>query len=145
MHRRGIDWAPRVAAALVTVIIGKAHSDLFGNPENTKIGISIFLGSSALFNASTIFFYDKILDGKLSSDLQSMAYYAVVLNVLAWIAYMSHQSPQVANIMISALTYGIFTRLMWISDGDNDVGAGRDLLRRVVDWGKKIHFKEAQI
>lgn len=144
MHRRGLDWPARLAAALVTILIGEAHGMCFGDPSNTRLGVSVYLATSALFNASAIFCYDRILKGQLSSDLQHLAYWAIILNFLAWVTYMFQMSPQVVNIMITALTYGTFTRLLWVSDGDTDVGGWRDLLRRVADWRKSIHFKEAQ-
>jgi hypothetical protein len=141
MNRRGIDWAPRIAAAIATVAIGEAHLLIFGNPVNTRAGISVYLATSALFNAASIFCYAHLLTNKLSSDLQKLAYCAIILNGLAWITYMLELSPRVVNDMVQALTYGTFTRLLWISDGDSDVGGWRDLLRRAADWCMGIHFR----
>jgi hypothetical protein len=108
------------------------------------LAVSLYLGTSALFNAIAILCYDRILRGKLSSDLQHLAYGAIILNFLAWVTYMFNMSPQVVNIMTSAVTYGTFTRLLWVSDGDTDVGWWRDILRRAANWLKSLHFKEAQ-
>lgn len=144
MHRRGIDWGPRIACVIATLIVDNAHELFFGNPDNNKFAVSIYFLSSALFMVAALFCYAKLLQAKILSDLMELVYLAMVLNGIAWLTYMSGHSLKTINIMFEALTYGTYARLLWIHDGDLDVGAGRDLLRRVVDWGKKIHFKEAQ-
>lgn len=144
MHRRGIEWPERACAALVTLILEAVHNRLFGCQESTRIAVTVYLSTSALFNVAAILCYDRVLRGQLSADLQKLAYCAIILNFLGWATYMFQRSPQVVNIMTAALTYGTFTRLLWISDGDTDVGGWRDLLRRATDWSSSIHFKEAQ-
>lgn len=144
MNRRGIDWQSRIFAALATVIIGEVHERSFGNPESTRLAVTVYLSTSALFNAFALLCYTRIVRGKLSSDLQHLAYGAIILNFMAWVTYMFNMSPQVVNIMTSAVTYGTFTRLLWVSDGDIDVGGWRDLLHRSNNWLKGLHFKEAK-
>lgn len=153
MHRRGIEWAERVCAAAVTLILGEIHRHAFGCESSTRLAVSIYLGTSALFNLAAIICYDRILGGRLRSDLQVMTEVAIALNFLGWLTYMFQSSPVVVNIMTEALTYGTFVRLLWISDGDTDVGGWRDavrrladmwnnLLRRAVDWHQGVFFEK---
>lgn len=144
MHRRGIDWGPRVGCAIATFSIDHAHELFFGHPENTRAAVSVYFFSSALFMVGSIFCYAHMLRAKLASDLMDLAYLAMVLNGIAWATYMGGHSLKTINIMIEALTYGTYARLLWIHDGDLDVGGWRDVVRRVSDWSKKIHFKEAK-
>lgn len=153
MHRRGIEWPERLCAAMVTIIMGAIHNRLFECSESTRLAVSVYLGTSALFNLALIICYDRLLAGRLRTDVQVLAEIAIALNFLGWLTYMFQASPAVVNIMTDALTYGTFVRLLWISDGDTDVGGWRDairrlvdlwnnLLRRAVDWHQGVFFEK---
>ena len=155
MHRRGIAWPERLFAALTTMILADVHARLFGCTESTRFAVSVYLGTSSLFNLAAIIFYDRILKGNLRRDLQLLTEVAIALNFLGWLTYMLGSNPAVVNIMTEALTYGTFVRLLWISDGDTDVGGWRDLLRRMADiwnnllrraadWHQGVLFKKAK-
>lgn len=133
MHRRRIEWPERLSAALVTLILGEVHLRIFGCTESTRLAVTVYLATSALFNLSAIICYDRLLAGRLRSDVQVMVEIAIALNFLAWLTYMLQASPAVVNIMTEALTYGTYVRLLWISDGDTDAGGWRDLLCRVAN------------
>lgn len=155
MHRRGIAWPERLFAAVATVILAGVHDRLFGCTESTRFAVSVYLGTSALFNIAAIVFYEHILKGNLRRDLQHLTEFAIALNFLGWLTYMFEASPAVVGTMTEAITYGTFVRLMWISDGDTDVGGWRDLLRRMADiwnnllrraadWHQGVFFKETK-
>jgi len=155
MHRRGIAWRERLFAALATQILVEIHIRLFACEESTRFAVSVYLGTSALFNVAAIVFYDFMLRGNLRRDLQHLEEFAIALNFISWLTYMFDRSPAVINIMTEALTYGTYVRLLWISDGDTDVGGWRDLLRRMADiwdnlfrravgWHQGVLFKKTK-
>lgn len=144
MNRRGIEWSARIGAMLVTTILDKAHHLFFGNPENTQLAVTLYLCTSALFNLVAVVYYAHSLRGELSFHMQCGAFVAIVLNVASWVTYLSIHSPAITNFLGTALTYGMFFRLFWVSDGDFDAGGWRDLACRLTDRGRVIYFKEAQ-
>lgn len=144
MHRRRIDWPARLTALLAMATLHKAHSSFLGHPENTPTGVTVYLCTAALFNLASVIYFANCLKGQLSYDLQRLAFCAIILNFAGWITYLAQVSPAFINTLMAALTYGMFTRLFWISDGDTDCGGWRDLVRRLTDRGQVVHHKKAQ-
>ena len=138
---------------MVTLILGAVHVRVFGCTESTRLAVTVYLATSALFNLGAIICYDRLLAGRLRAEVQVMAEIAIALNFLGWLTYMFQASPMVVNIMTDALTYGTYVRLLWISDGDTDAGGWRDLLcrmadlwnsifRRSVNWHQSVFFEK---
>lgn len=145
MIRRGIEWQSRLAAVIATIIIDKAHKLMFGGPENTFMGITVYLSSAALMSFAAIVCYAHILKGQLSFDLQRLAFCAIALNFLGWLTYLAQQSPAIINQLIAAVTYGTFTRILWISDGDSDAGGWHDLVHRLFGRSQGLHNQKAKL
>jgi hypothetical protein len=142
MNRRGIDWPARLTTVLAMIILDRAHVAFFGHPENTEMGVTVYLGTAAFANAASVVYFSHALNGRLSYDLQRLAFCAIILNSASWVLYMAQMSPSIINFMMGMLTYGMFTRVCWISDGDSDAGGWGDLLRRFAAERQKLHSKE---
>ena len=112
-------------AAVGLFLITQVYDLLFSGPENTRLGATVYHGGAALFNAITIIFVAHLMCGQISIDLQRLGFCAMVINFLSWIAYLAQQSPVVFNLTITAVSYAQFARILWNSDGDDDVNRGR--------------------
>lgn len=143
MYRRGINWQARATAVLAMLTLDKAHLVFFGSPENTQLGVTIYQGTAALCNAISVVFFAHVLKGKLSYDLQRLAFCAILLNSFGWVLYMAQYSPYFINFLMSMVTYGMFTRVCWVSDNDTDSGGWRDFLLRAFAKRQKFYLKKA--
>lgn len=143
MHRRGIEWAARSISILAMLILDRVHEGIFGNPENTPLAVTVYIGTAALCNALSVVFFANILKGKLSYDLQRLAFCALFLNSVSWVLFMAQQSPSSINFLMSMVTYGMFTRVCWVSDNDSDAGGWRDFLRRSFAQRQKLYLEKA--
>ena len=144
MFRRRLDWSGRASAALATILIDKAHGLIFGGPENTVAGVTVYLASAALMSFIAIVIYAHIIKGQLSFDLQRLSFCAIALQFTGWLLYLAQQSPAIINQLIAAVTYGTFTRILWTGDGDSDAGGWRDLFCRLFGGGASVHSKKAK-
>lgn len=117
---------------------------IFGHPENTQIGVTVYLCSAALFNLALVVYCSHALNGQLSYDLQRLAFCAIILNFIGWITYLAQVTPAFINFLVMVLTYGMFTRIIWVHDGDSDAGGWRDLVRRLLDRGSVVHHEKAK-
>ena len=143
MHRRSVEWAARVTAILAMLVLDDLHEAIFGEPENSPLGVTVYIGTAALCNALSVVFFAHVLKGKLSYDLQRLAFCAIVLNSVSWVLFMAQQSPSSINFLMSMVTYGMFTRVCWVSDNDTDSGGWRDFLRRSFAQRQKLYLKKA--
>lgn len=113
------DWLGRLLCAAIT--FGVAWLRLWAyTPENSLAGAAICNCLSALSNACAVIAAAYLVKGKASFDLQRLAYCAVVVNLLGFLAYAAKSSPSVyaTNTAITVISYAQLIRLLWPSNGD---------------------------
>lgn len=117
---KAADWLGRLVFGACMWGIDYAHTEIFGNPENTMLGIAVYSCTAALCNTSTIVLSAGLLRGKASYDMQRLAYCAIAVNFLCFLAYTAKISPVVIlfNTTTTVISYAQLARLLWPSNGD---------------------------
>lgn len=129
-----------VAAAIFAA--SGLHRLLFGAVENSPSGMLYYHGAAALFDFGTIVIAAHALHGQLSYDMQRLGICAMFANFIGWLLYLAYLPPAPYNILIVALGYVQWVRLLWIGRSDAN-HLGRDLVRRDYPGSTKLHSTEA--
>jgi len=113
------DWVGRVICAAITFGLAWAQLTLY-TPSNTLPGVALNQCLSALTNACALLAAAALVRGKASFDLQRLAYCAIAVNFLSFIAYSAKISPLIyaLNGVITVISYAQLVRLLWPSNGD---------------------------
>lgn len=114
------DWRGRIGCGAVTFGIEWLRSALYVT-ENTLESVALSCCLSAICNACAILAAHELTTGRTSFDLQRLAFCALVVNYIVFIAYAAKSSPVIlaCNTLISVLSYAQLARLLWPNDGDS--------------------------
>lgn len=112
------DWIGRMLCLVITFGIAFAKNQLF-QPEALLLEVGINQCISALCNATAVIAAAYFVRGPASYDLQLLAFCAVIVNFLSFIAFAAKNSPMVffLNQTIMVISYVQFVRLLWPSNG----------------------------
>lgn len=113
------DWVGRALCLAITFGVAWAQLALF-TPENTLASVAINQVLSALTNTFALLAAAAFVRGKASFDLQRLAFCAIVVNFLSFVAY-SAKAPPLINVLneaITVLSYAQLLRILWPSNGD---------------------------
>lgn len=129
---RGADWVGRALCMAVTFGTAWLQTALY-TPDNNLLHAGIQTVLSALTNTCGILAAYFFVRGKLSFDLQRLAYCAIVVNLLNFLAYWAKSSPSVfaANTAITVISYAQFVLILWPGNGGILDTIGRLRLRYV--------------
>ncbi len=114
------DWIGRLLCGAGIFGLGWLHAYFFGNPEGTRAGVAVYVCTAALANAIDIVLSAGLMRGKASYDMQRLAYCAIVVNFLSFIAFTAKNSPLVSalNMAITVISYAQLVRLLWPGNGN---------------------------
>lgn len=141
---RPADWIGRLIYACIVFGITHVHNEYFGDVESSIVGVAIYVCTAAVCNLVAVLLAVDLLRGKASYDMQRLAYCAIVVNFLSFIAYSAEISPIVFNTTITVLSYVQLARLLWPSNGNYSHNNRRfGFLRFAAIQSKNIHM-EAQ-
>lgn len=114
-------------------------------PDNNLLSVGISACLSVVCNTVSMIAAASFVKGRASFDLQRLAYCAMVVNLLSFIAYAAKNSPCVffLNTSITVISYVQLIRLLWPSNGDNVHNNKRDrFLHFTHISGKNIHLEK---
>lgn len=113
------DWIGRVLCAAITFGVAWAQLALY-TPDNNLLSVAFNQCLSALTNACALLAAAALVRGKASFDLQRLAYCAIAVNFLSFIAYSAKISPLISalNGAITVISYAQLARILWPSNGD---------------------------
>lgn len=113
------DWVGRILCGAITFGLAWGQITLY-TPSNTLLGVAFNQCLSALTNTCALLAAAALVRGKASFDLQRLAYCAIAVNFLSFIAYMAKISPLISalNGAITVISYAQLARILWPSNGD---------------------------
>jgi phosphoglycerol transferase MdoB-like AlkP superfamily enzyme len=113
------DWIGRALCLAITFGVARGQLALFA-PENTLASVAINQVLSAFSNTCALLAAAAFVRGKASFDLQRLAYCAIVVNFLGFVAYSAKISPLIhaLNGVITVISYAQLLRILWPSNGD---------------------------
>jgi hypothetical protein len=114
-----VDWVGRALCLAVTFGVARLQLALF-TPENTLASVAVNQVLSAFSNTCALLAAAAFVRGKASFDLQLLAYCAIVVNFLSFVAYSAKISPLIhaLNSAITVISYAQLLRILWPSNGD---------------------------
>jgi len=103
----------------ITFGVAQAQLALFA-PDNNLLSVGINQCLSALTNTCALLAAAALVRGKASFDLQRLAFCAIVVNFLSFVAYSAKISPLISalNVAITVISYAQLARILWPSNGD---------------------------
>lgn len=132
---RAADVIGRAVCGLVMYAANKLQVHWF-LPSTIEIGeVALFICTAALANAFSIILAATTLRGAVSYDMQRLAFCAVVVNLLSFIAFAAKNSPCVhlLNDTITVISYAQLARLLWPGYGNRYDSDRRYGVSRFVD------------
>lgn len=132
MRAAGI--ARRAVCGIVMYAANKLQVHWF-SPSTIEIGdVALFICTAAIANALSILLAATVLRGAVSYDMQRLAFCAVVVNLLSFIAFAAKNSPCVhfLNDTITVISYAQLARLLWPGYGNRYDGDRRYCVSRFV-------------
>lgn len=113
------DWFGRILCAAVTFGLARAQLALY-TPTNDLPGVAFNQVLSALTNACALIAAAAFMRGRASYDMQRLAFCAIVVNFLSFLAYAAKISPLISalNGAITVISYAQLARILWPRDGD---------------------------
>lgn len=123
---RAADIIRRVSCGLAMFAANEVQVYFFLPRTIEIVDVALFVCTAALANAFSVFLSSAILRGSLSYDMQRLAFCAVVVNLLSFIAFAAKNSPCVhfLNGTITVISYAQLARLLWPGYG-NRYDSGR--------------------
>jgi hypothetical protein len=137
------DWRGRVSCAAITFGIEWLRSTFYVT-ENTLESVALSCCLSAICNACAIIAAHELTTGRTSFDLQRLAFCALVINYLVFIAYWAKSSPVIhaCNTLISVLSYAQLARFLWPNDGNSIPRSRCDGVFRSADFPREgVHLE----
>lgn len=113
------DWVGRALCLAVTFGVAWGQLALF-TPQNTLASVAINQVLSAFSNTCALLAAAAFVRGKASYDLQRLAFCAIVVNFLSFVAYSAKISPLIhaLNSAITVISYAQLIRILWPGNGD---------------------------
>ena len=113
------DWLGRAVCLAVTFGAAWGQLALF-TPDNNLLSVAINQCLSAITNTFALLAAWWFVRGKASYDLQRLAFCAIVVNFLSFVAYSAKISPLIYafNWAITVISYAQLARLLWPRNGD---------------------------
>lgn len=143
---RAADWIGRALYAAIIFGITQLHGVFFGSPENSIIGVAVYVCTAAVCNLVAVILAPELLRGKASYDMQRLAYCAIVVNFLSFILYSAKISPVVLNTTITVISYVQLARLIWPSNGNLSHHHRRfGFFRFAALQGKNLHLEAKKL
>jgi len=104
---------------VITFGVARAQLAIF-TPDNNLLSVGINQCLSALTNTCALLSAAVFARGKASYDLQRLAFCAIVVNFLSFVAYSAKISPLISalNWAITVISYAQLLRILWPSNGD---------------------------
>lgn len=105
-------------------------------PGSIEIGeVALFICTAALANAVTVFLAAAVIRGAVSYDIQRLAFCAIVVNLLSFIAFAAKNSPCVhlLNDTVTVISYAQLARLLWPGYGNRSDRDQRYFVSRFAD------------
>jgi len=121
----------------------------FWLPEsNARPEVYLFIVTAALANVIGILLPAALMRGKASYDMQRLAFCAIVVNFLSFIAFTAKNSPCVhfLNHTITVISYAQLVRLLWPGYGNRSDDHWRiGVFRFAHLYGKKLYMEKAKL
>lgn len=141
------DWIGRLICAAGVFGVAALHSRWFGDPENTIVGMAVYLSTSAICNAFAVIVSASFMRGRAAFDMQRLAFCAIVVNLCSFLAYSAKISPLISalNTAITVISYAQLARLLWPSNGNLIPDNWRNGLFRFSHLqGKNFHLEKTK-
>jgi hypothetical protein len=122
---------------------GAAHSLVVGGIENTPVGLFVYHMSAAMVDYWLLICAAYSLSGRLSTDMQNLCLFSMIINFIGWVLYMAYAPPFSYNTAIMALGYVQYIRLITTGIYGPD-RAGDYLFRGHDSICSKLHYEKAQ-
>lgn len=138
-------WRSRLLLGLLFYSVGWAHDEIAYPWPNTREWMLAYHGSASMLDLLLLFACGKLASGKLCDDMQVFCLLSIIINFSGWILYLAYVPPATYNLLMAAVTYVQFIRLLLVdSRYDSDVNPmGLHLVRSRYWLGAESHHKEA--
>jgi len=142
----GADWIGRALCLAVTFGVAWVQLRLY-TPDKNLLSVGLNQCLSAFTNTCALLAAAAFVRGKASFDLQRLAFCAIFVNFLSFVAYSAKISPliHVLNGTITVISYAQLARILWPSNGDSVYHNRRfGILRFATFQGKIFHMEKTK-
>lgn len=129
----------------MAITFGVARAQLaFYTPDNNLLSVALNQCLSGVTNTCALLSAAFLVRGKASYDLQRLAFCAIVVNFLSFVAYSAKISPLIyaLNGAITVISYAQLVRILWPGNGDPIYHNRRFGFLRFADFQSKIFHME---
>ncbi len=138
-------WIGRILCGIAIMALYGLQGMIEGDVKNTLGGVAQHVTVAAIVNAAEVVLAAYLVRGAASYDMQLLAFCAVIVNFLSFVAYAAKNSPMVffLNHSIMVISYVQFARLIWPSNGSPLNYRSRGLFLRFAHLPiASVHFKK---
>lgn len=130
------DIIGRVVCGLGIYAVNWAQAYLWSPTSIELVEVAIFICTAAVANVFGILLPAALMRGAASYDMQRLAFCAIVVNFLSFIAFAAKNSPCVhfLNDTITVISYAQLARLLWPGYGNRFDNSRRFGIFRFVDF-----------
>lgn len=144
---RASDIIARAACGLGIYAVNQVQMYFWTPESNARMAVYVFIVTAALANVIGILLPAALMRGKASRDMQILAFCAIVVNFLSFIAFTAKNSPcvHILNHTITVISYAQLVRLLWPGYGNRSDDHWRIGIFHVFNpLGKKLYLEKAQ-